>query len=452
MESKLLISYDPSNGQVLGQVEKTSIEEIHKTVARARKAQKQWAAFSIDQRIDYLEKASDVLRLGLADTAKLLSQEMGKGYGRAMSEVQSCCDDVSYKTKEIKEALKTQTIEAYGSRTELQYNPLGVCAIIAPWNYPVSMGHWLILPALTAGNTVVYKPSEETPLVAQAYVDALNQVLPENVLQIIHGDKDQGEALVNSDVNLIAFTGSRETGKKIMEGAASGLKRLIMEMGGNDPLIVLEDADLERAARFAIASSFENSGQMCISAERILVDDKIADRFEELAVTFAHRYEVGPWNDPEADLGPIINEKQRKKILKHIEDAIEKGAKVLYGGDNHPDRYILPTVLSNISQDMLVWQEESFGPLACISRFKDIEEAISLANDSSLGLGASVFGHKDADYVASQIEAGMVGINQGSGAGLGDMPWVGAKESSLGYHGSPDGHRQFTQAKVVSSR
>lgn len=452
MENNILISYDPSNGEILGQVNKTSTEEIHERVKTAKEVQRGWAALSIDERIQYLEKAAKVLSSRSNEISKLLSQEMGKNYGRAVSEVQSCCDDVSYKTKEIKEAIKTQIIEGYGRHTQLQYNPLGVCGIIAPWNYPVSMGHWLIIPALTAGNTVVYKPSEETPLVAEAYISAFNEVLPEGVLQIIQGDGAQGEILVKSNIDLIAFTGSKNTGKKIMEAAAPKLKRLIMELGGNDPMIVLADADLERAARFAVASSFENSGQMCISTERILVDERVADEFERLAVLYAQRYKVGPWNDSEADIGPIINGKQRGKILEHIEDALDKGAKLLYRGKDHPERYILPTILSEINEDMLVWQEETFGPVACITRYKTIGEAIKMANNSDLGLGAAVFGKEYAEEVAEQLEAGMVGINQGPGSSPGDMPWVGAKESGIGYHGSPDGHRQFTQARVITKR
>lgn len=451
MTNNILISYDPSNGEIVGQVQKTSADEIAEKVRVAKKAQKLWSALTMDERISYLEKCANILSERADEIAELLSREMGKDLKRSGGEILSCCDDIPHKTAWIKDALKTIEIEGRG-KTQIQYNALGVCGIIAPWNYPVSMGHWLILPALTAGNAVIYKPSEETPLVAAAYVDAFNEVLPEGVLQIVYGDSEQGEALVQSEVDLIAFTGSREAGKRIMTSAASGLKRLVMEMGGKDPLIVLEDADIDRAARFAIASSFENAGQMCISIERILVDEKIAAEFEERAAEYAKRYRVGPWNDPEANIGPIINEKQRNRILKHIDDALDKGARVLAGGTDHPPRYILPTVLTNVTENMLIWQEETFGPVACITKFNSIDEAVRLANDSKLGLGASVFGNKDAEYVANRLEAGMIGINQSAGNSSGDTPWVGAKESGIGYHGSPDGHRQFTQARVISRR
>ena len=227
MDDNVLISYDPSNGEIIGKVQKTRIEELAEKVQAARKAQKSWSGLTVDQRIDYLKKCADVLRSRAGEIAELLSREMGKDLRRSTNEVMSCCDDVFYKTAEIKDAIKTKVIEGDGLETQIQYNSLGVCAVIAPWNYPVSMGHWLILPALTAGNAVIYKPSEETPLVAGAYVDALNEVLPEGVLQIVYGDGKLGEALVRSDVDLVAFTGSLGTGKKIMTVAASGVKSLL---------------------------------------------------------------------------------------------------------------------------------------------------------------------------------------------------------------------------------
>ena len=171
-------------------------------------------------------------------------------------------------------------------RTVIKYEPLGVCGIISPWNYPVSMAHWMIIPALTAGNSVVLKPSEETPLVAKAYVEALNEALPENLLQIVFGDDEQGKALVEADTDFIGFTGSMEAGRDIMRRAAAGLKPLIMELGGKDPLIVLEDADIEAAAGFAVANSLENAGQMCISTERVFVDRKIAGEFSKAAARY----------------------------------------------------------------------------------------------------------------------------------------------------------------------
>jgi succinate-semialdehyde dehydrogenase / glutarate-semialdehyde dehydrogenase len=303
---------------------------------------------------------------------------------------------------------------------------------------------------LVAGNSVVFKPSEETPLIAQEYVDLFNKILPKDLLQIIQGDEKQGKALVNADVNLIAFTGSKDAGKDIMKNASSGLKRLIMELGGKDPLIVLKDTNLDNAARFAVASSFENAGQMCTSTERIFVDISIAELFENKVIQYAKNYKVGSW-DEESDIGPIINKKQRDMILSQIDDAVEKGAKIIFGEKQNKEGFILPTVLTNVSNDMKIFQDETFGPVVSISYFKTNEEAILKANDSEFGLGAVIYGKEGVEEIAQELEAGMLGINQGLGS-AGDTPWVGSKQSGFGYHGSPDGHRQFTQVKVITQR
>lgn len=344
---------------------------------------------------------------------------MGKDLGRATGEVSGCANDITFNAREIKKAITTQSIINYGIETKLQYNPLGVCAVIAPWNYPLAMAHWVMMPALIAGNSVVYKPSEETPLIAKEYAEIFQSVLPKDVLQVVYGDEEQGKALVKADINLIAFTGSKEAGETIMQNAANGLKRLILELGGKDPLLVLDDANISAVARFAVASSFENAGQMCTSTERVYVDKKVLKEFEEKVVEYARGYKLGQWDDPEANIGPIINEKQRDSILKQIEDAKDKGAKVLLGGENHPDGFIIPTVLTNITDDMLIFQNETFGPIVAITSFEDVNEAIKRANSSEFALGASIFGYKDVDILSQELDAGMLGINQCSGS-IGD--------------------------------
>ncbi len=445
----ILTSYDPGNGEVIGKVTITNKAEIHSIVEKARTAQSFWGGIKIDERIGYIDKAAKILAKNAQELGRLISREMGKNLNRGIGEAQGCAYDAVYRAEAAKEALLTKVIQSGGQTTHIEYNPLGICAVITPWNYPMSMGHWMIIPALTAGNTIVLKPSEETPMTAQAYADIFNQVLPEGVLQVVHGADEQGQILVESDVNLIAFTGSLAVGKDIMGRAAKSLKRLVMELGGKDPLIVLEDADIDQAARFAVASSFENSGQMCVSTERVFVDEGIADEFEKKVVRYASMYRIGTWNDPNAQIGPMINTKQRQKIISQLEEAIKKGAVPLLGGTAHPERFVLPTVLTNVSSSMKIALDETFGPVVSITRYKDLEAAVREANSSDFGLGAVVFGHKKAWKTAQKMEAGMVGINQGVG-GLGDTPWVGSKQSGYGYHGSPDGHRQFAQVRVMS--
>jgi acyl-CoA reductase-like NAD-dependent aldehyde dehydrogenase len=239
------------------------------------------------------------------------------------------------------------------------------------------------------------------------------------------------------------------TGRDIMARAAPGLKRLVMELGGNDPMIVLEDADLESGARFAAASSFENAGQMCTSTERIYVHEAIAARFEKLVTDLSRRYRVGPWDMPGVNIGPMVNARQHARVVEHIRDAEAKGARILLGGSEQNPPYIMPTVIADMRPDMLMEQEETFGPVVAMSRFSDVNEAVRRANDSVYGLGAVVFGKQEASAVANRLEAGMIGINQGVG-GMGDAPWVGAKQSGLGFHGSAEGHRLFAQTCVVN--
>jgi len=446
-----LKSYNPADGSLLGEVDITPVASLDEIVSKSAVAQKEWAALGIDRRIDILEKAGQVLVEQAEKIGMLLSMEMGKSFRRGIGEVKGCARSVPYVAASVKQALKPEIMEGYGRKTTIKYDPLGVCAIISPWNYPVSMAHWMMVPALVAGNSVILKPSEETPLVAKAYIDALNSILPENLVQVVYGDEEQGKALVRSAVQFIGFTGSMEAGKHIMKAAAGGMKRIIMELGGKDPLIVLEDADIDEAAGFAVANSLENAGQMCISTERIFVDRKIAKAFEEKVVQYTAYYKTGPCTDPKAQIGPIINEKQRQRILHHIEDALSKGARLLAGcrEDGHPPRYIIPTVLADITDDMLAASEETFGPLICITAFDHVEEAINAANATDYGLGAVVYGTKDAEQVASRLEAGMIGINT-SAEGGGDAPWIGAKMSGFGYHGSAGGHRQFTQPRVIN--
>jgi acyl-CoA reductase-like NAD-dependent aldehyde dehydrogenase len=444
--NNILKSINPSSGELIGEVKITSQDEINEKVVNARTAFNQWKLVPLNERVDIITRAFEALAPMQRGLAKLISMEMGKSGGRSVGEVSSVIHNAEYISSNVALSLRPTNKSAH---TEIQYLPLGVAAVIAPWNYPLAMAANLIIPSLVAGNTVIFKPSEETPVVADKMVAALNEHLPENILQIVHGSKDVGQMVVESDVNIIAFTGSQKAGKDIMKRASSGLKRLIMELGGNDPLIVMRNANIDAAARFAVGSSFENSGQMCISTERVYVDGKVADIFEARVKALVANYKAGPWDDREASIGPLINDNQFQKVNHHISDAIDKGAKLLVGNLAQKSPYIEPTVISGITPDMLLENEETFGPVVAIARYENIEEAISRANDSEYGLGAVVFGAQGALDVANQLEAGMVGINQSVG-GEGDSPWVGAKQSGFGYRGSPDGHRQFTQVKVLN--
>jgi succinate-semialdehyde dehydrogenase/glutarate-semialdehyde dehydrogenase len=449
----MLSSYDPATGDLLGQVPIASMETIQSSIQEAYHVQKtNWSQYSLDDRVTLLQQAyEESVQPFQEGISQLLSMEMGKDLGRARSEVRGAIRSGPYYAQEAAQALYPHSL---GRGSTQYYIPLGVVVVISPWNYPVMMANNLIVPALVAGNTVLLKPSEETPLVANEFFGRLGQHLPKGVLTVLQGNGPTvGQPLVESPLtHMIAFTGSPATGRRIMERAAPRLKRLVMELGGNDPMIVLGDANVEHAARFAVAGGFENSGQMCTGIERVYVHESIATEFERLVTQYANKYRVGPWNTTNVHqlIGPIINEKQHAKIVQHIQDANQKGGRFLVGSS--PDDllvppYIPPTVIADMTRDMLLEQDETFGPVIGIATFTTVEEVIERANDSELGLGAVVFGYNQAQEVADRLEAGMVGINQGQG---GPGPWVGAKQSGVGYHGTPEGHRQFAQVKVVS--
>ncbi|MEZ9116776.1 aldehyde dehydrogenase family protein [Vibrio cyclitrophicus] len=444
--SKSIQSFNPSNGELLGEVNSASRDEVVQTIRQSKSAQKVWKKLPINERVRTIIRAYQHLDQYADSLSELLAREMGKDIRRATGEATGAIYMGQHYAEEVHRALNTRKLS--GS-TELQYRPLGVVGVISPWNYPVMMANNLIVPALVAGNSVILKPSEETPLIAEAFFGELQKHLPEGVLTILHGDRETGEALVEGDIQMIAFTGSKATGQDIMRRAASKVKRLVMELGGKDPMIVMRDANLEQAARFAVAGSFENSGQMCTSIERIYVDDRIAEKFEQRVTEIANMYQIGPWDMPNVNIGPIINATQHGKIVEQLKDAQQKGATFLLGGIEQPDRYIRPTVITGMTPEMKLETEETFGPVVAITRYSNIDDAIERANASEYGLGAVVFGNQGANEVADELDAGMVGINQGQG-GSGDAPWVGAKQSGLGYHGSVDGHRQFAQVKVVS--
>lgn len=299
----IIKSYNPATGELEGEVGITPIGQIPQIVANAHAAQKTWAKLSVDQRIAYLDRATQNAAPHGQELTELLSREMGKDARRSSGEVNGVIGGTTYMADEVKEAIQPRT----ASGGTIYYAPMGVVAVISPWNYPLAMFNNLMVPALVAGNTVILKPSEETPLVAQRYIELLNEALPENVLQIVHGRKEVGQALVESDVQMIAFTGSQAAGRDIMQRAASNVKRLVMELGGNDPMIVLPDANVAQAARYAVAVSLENSGQMCTAVERIYVHENIQADFEKEVQAIAAQYQIGTWDELQTQVFPNHN-------------------------------------------------------------------------------------------------------------------------------------------------
>jgi succinate-semialdehyde dehydrogenase/glutarate-semialdehyde dehydrogenase len=451
MSMETLKSYNPATGDIVGEVPVTPSSDIPSVVARARAAQPAWEALGLEGRAELLRRTGEIFKERAEAHGELMTKEMGKPLKEAIGEAKSLAY-VDHELDEIVAALQPEVVEDKRLRSTVYHDPLGVVGAITPWNFPMSMPAWMVLPALAAGNTVVFKPSEETALCGQAYADALNEVLPEDVLIVVHGADDQGKAIVQSEVDMIAFTGSREVGKHIMREASGTLKRVVLELGGKDPMIVLEDADIARAAKFAALNSFRNAGQVCVSTERIFVIDSVADEFESALAAMASSMTQGDGME-NPDVGPMVNAGQRDHVLAQVDAAVGAGATVLAGGAGHRDNFIVPTVLAGVTEDMDIANVETFGPVACITRVSSVDEAVDKANDTHFGLGAVVFGGDQATTaaVARRLTAGMIGVNSAPGGAVG-TPWVGARQSGFGFHKSPDGHKQFTQTRVLTTR
>lgn len=447
--TRMLASHDPSTGEKVGEVPVTPSADVPAAVAAARAAQAEWGALPLEQRRETLLRASAIFEARADEIGELMTREMGKPLREAVGEVRAVAD-MERELAEMVDALSPEVLEEENTRSTVYRDAFGVVAAITPWNFPLMMPHWMVLPALVAGNAVVLKPSEETPLTGQAYADVLNEVLPPGVLSVVHGADDQGAALVQSDVDLIAFTGSRETGKKILTAAAAELKRVVLELGGKDPLIVLDGADLGAAAKFAARNSFRNAGQVCVSTERIYVERAVVEPFLAALVTETEKMVVGDGRLADTRVGPMVSAGQRDHVLGQIDDAVQRGAKVAFGGEGHHGNFVVPTVLTGITEEMAIAREETFGPVACVTPVDDADEAVRRANDTPFGLGAAVFGPDEkAAAVGRKLTAGMIGINRGCGGAFG-APWVGARQSGYGFHSSRDGHRQFAQVRVVT--
>jgi len=446
-----LNSYNPSTGELVGSVPVTPADQVDGVIAKAQAALPAWQARSAQERADMLKPAGEKLIEMADELGRILSLEQGKPLAEGIGEVKGCGNRMNDEVDEVAKAMIPDVLTDETIESTIYYDPLGVCAAITPWNFPALMPHWTMIPALVAGNTVILKPSEQTPLIADAYVKVLNEFLPEGVLQIIHGEDDQGKALVAGDVNLIAFTGSKTAGQHIMAAAAPGLKRLILELGSKDPCIVLEGADLDKAAAFVSNNSMRNCGQVCVSTERVYVQDTIKDEFMSKLVDLVKEYKVGDCLAEDSTIGPMVMSEQKAHVLAQIEDAKAKGAKVIFGDTPMDGNFIAPTILDNLNHTMDIMTVETFGPVACIQTVANGEEAVRLANDTEYGLGAAIFGEEQlVRKLARELTAGMIGVNKSLG-GANGTPWVGARHSGIGYHSGPLGHRQFCQLRVIST-
>lgn len=453
MKLKYINDINPATGKVFAKIKCSTEKDIDRAVDKARKAQKKWAAMTLAQRSKLLEACAKDFVKQKEKIGRIITDEMGKLYKSAVGETHAVAYGIRETIEQAKTALAVEYLKEENLNTELHRTPIGVCAVITPWNFPVSMPESLLSPALIAGNTVVFKPSEMVPLTGKAIYDIFNKHLPPGVINLVQGTDEVGSYLIHSNIDMIAFVGSQAVGKIIMKAAGDKLKRIVLELGGKDPMIVLNDADLEKAANFAVNGSLRNTGQVCVSVERIYVQEKAADKFTTLVANGVKNFKYGSGYDETVHMGPLVSKRQRDNVLSQVKDAVKKGARLITGGGipKSSGYFMEPTLLTNLSHKHRIMNEETFGPVVAIQKVKTEDEAIKLANDSPFGLGATVWtkNKKKGRDIARKIESGMIGVNQGIGAVSG-TPWVGIKQSGYGYIGSIDGIRQFTVPRKIS--
>jgi acyl-CoA reductase-like NAD-dependent aldehyde dehydrogenase len=452
---------NPATGAVIAHVPDLGPEQVADLAGRGRAAQPAWEALGFDGRGRILRGAQRWLTQSSDRVIETIVSETGKAWEDALAaEVAYGANAFGFWAKQAPrwladERVRSAAVFVKGKRLVLRYRPLGLVGVIGPWNYPLTNSFGDCIPALAAGNSVILKPSEITPLTSLLLAEGLRECgMPEGVFQVATGRGPTGEALVDA-VDMIMFTGSTETGRKVMSRAAQTLTPVSLELGGKDPMIVLSDADLERAANAAIYYSMVNTGQTCISIERVYVEAPVYDAFVARVTEKARALRHGPPGGPgSVDVGAMTHGPQVDVVERHVEDARAKGARVVVGGhrENRPGHWFEPTVLVDVDQDMTIMREETFGPTLPIMKVADADEAVQLANDSPYGLGAAVYSRdvERGEAVARRLESGAVCVNDAllNYYAL-ELPMGGTKASGMGYRHGPGGIRKFTQHQAL---
>jgi len=462
LSARTLRVVNPATGELLREFPLAPPAEVAAAVARARLAHRGWRKTPVGERLKIVKEFAGLLARGKQKVAGVISRETGKPYAESLlTEILVALDAARFLRLHGREVLGDRpvphgSLAAKTKRGRLVFEPHGVVGIIAPWNYPFAIPATQALAAIVAGNAVVLKPSELTPL-SSLEVAALFSAagLPNDVLQVVVGDGEAGAALVESGIDKLVFTGSVSTGKKIAQAAAARLLPVVLELGGKDPMIVLADADLDVASSGAVWGAFVNAGQACLSVERCYVERRIYEPFLERCREKAGRLKVGGGGKFHSDVGPLIGERQLEIVERHVDDARRRGARVLTGGERlralGPNFYA-PTVLADVSHDMLVMREETFGAVLPIMAFDSEDQAIDLANDSPYGLAASVWtgDRKRGERLARRIQAGTVMVNDAvSCYGIREAPHGGIKASGIGRTHGRLGLQEMVRVKYL---
>lgn len=445
---------DVATGEVLATVPDLTNDDVAAAVSAASSALAGWRDTLADERADHLRRWAGELRARAEPAAALIVAEQGKPLAEARQEVKQSIDYLEWFAEEARRVAGFQPAPNARDRdVRVLQVPVGVVAAITPWNFPMGMIARKAGAAIAAGCTVVVKPAESTPLSALALADlAERSGLPAGVLNVVTGDPERvGKVLLDdSVVRKLTFTGSTRTGKHLAGRAAATLKRVSLELGGNNPLLVFADADLDLAVDAIIRTKFRNAGQVCVTLNRVLAESSVVDALVERLVRRVERLQVGPGTDPATDVGPLIDPAAVARVSELVDDAVRGGAVVHTGGSARGERYYAPTVLTSVGQDAAVCAEEVFGPVITVQPFNSEDEAIGLANDTPYGLAAYAFTRDRGRLhrLAHRLEVGMLGLNDGSVAGAA-YPFGGTKESGYGREGSVLALEEFLEPRLV---
>ncbi|MBB6350502.1 succinic semialdehyde dehydrogenase [Nonomuraea muscovyensis] len=453
----------PFTGEPLAELPVSSADDVSAAYAKARAAQAEWAARPVAERVRPFLRLHDALLDRRGEILDIVQNETGKARKHALEEVLDVAGCALYYARRAPRLLaprRRQGVFPVATRVAELRRPKGVVALITPWNYPLSLGVTDAVPALLAGNAVVHKPDTQTALSALWTIDLLAELgMPRDIWQVVLGEPaDIGDALLDG-ADYVAFTGSTRGGRKIAEEAAKRLIGCSLELGGKNPMLVLDDADLDHAVQGAIRACFSNAGQLCLSIERLYVHASVFDAFAERFAAQVRAMKLGPGHDWSVQMGSLTSRRQLDAVTAHVDDALAKGATLLAGGRARPDLgplFYEPTVLTGVTQDMELCRNETFGPVVALHPFASDDEAVELANDTIYGLNASVWTANLARgrALAGRIKAGTVNINEGYGSAWAsyDAPMGGMKASGLGRRHGAEGLLRYTEAQTVASQ
>ncbi|MEH7119083.1 NAD-dependent succinate-semialdehyde dehydrogenase [Neobacillus vireti] len=456
----LLQVKNPATGEVIKEIRINTEEEIKHALKIGHESFKKWSKVNAHERSRLLRNWSKIIQEHKEEIAEIMTLENGKPMAESLGEVDYATSYIDWYAEEAKRIYgRTVPASSETKRIIVSKQPIGLVAAITPWNFPAAMMTRKAAPALAAGCPFIVKPAVETPLTTMRLIELAHEAgISADVIQYVNGAGSKvGDIFTTSEyVRKITFTGSTPVGKRLIKNSAETVKHVTMELGGHAPLIIAEDADLDFAVQQTIITKFRNAGQTCVCANRIIVHEKIVDAFSMKLAEAAKQLKVGNGLDKDTQVGPIINEKGFNKIADQINNAIEKGAMVLAGNKFNADKeqgyfFVYPTVLTNVTLDMNIMQEETFGPVAPIITFKNLEEAVEIANSTPYGLAAYFFtnSYKTGTYLSENLDFGIVGWNDGAPSGA-HIPFGGMKESGIGREGGLEGIEPYLETKYLS--